>query len=228
MQSPARPDPLLQQAPKAQRIAIVAALCVAVLCLVYAVVLAVGLLSLPSPQHQIQDPWFTLMEVLIIAIAPAMVVFTAGLLAQATDAHRPYAVAAVAFMTACATLTCAVHFSVLTLSREPGFGGQDWARNVLAFEWPSVVYALDILAWDVFFPLAAVFAALSVQGSGLAAVARRLLYASAALAFIGLAGVPLANMQVRNIGIVGYAVLFPVAAACMARLFSLQGRASSA
>jgi hypothetical protein len=125
-------------------------------------------------------------------------------------------------MTACATLTCAVHFSVLTLSREPGFGGQGWARDVFAFEWPSVVYALDILAWDVFFPLAAVFAALTVQGPGLAAVARRLLYASAALAFIGLAGVPLANMQVRNIGIIGYAVLFPVAAALVARLFSRQ------
>jgi hypothetical protein len=211
---------LLTQAPKARRMAIVAAHCIGVLCLVYAAVLALGLLLLPSPQHQIQDPWFTLMEVLIIAIAPAMVVFTAGLNAQAADADRPYAVASVAFMTACATLTCGVHFSVLSLSREPGFTGQEWARNVFAFQWPSVVYALDILAWDVFFPLAAIFAALTVKGSGLAAVARRLLCASAALAFIGLAGVPLANMQVRNIGIVGYAVLFPVAAAFMARLFS--------
>jgi hypothetical protein len=212
----ARPDPLLNQTPKVQRMAIVGALCVAVLCFVYAVVLALGLLLLPSPQHQIQDPWFTLMEVLIMAIAPAMVVFTAGLLAGATDAHRPYAVASVAFMTACAVLTCAVHFSVLTLSREPGIAGQDWATHVFAFQWPSVVYALDILAWDVFFPLAALFAALTVAGPGLAAIARRLLFASAALAFIGLAGVPLADMQVRNIGIVGYAVLFPIAAAFLA------------
>jgi hypothetical protein len=207
---------LLKQSPKTQRMTIVAALCVAVLCFVYAVVLAFGLLLLPSPRHQIQDPWFTLMEILIIAIAPAMVVFTAGLHVQATESHRPYAVASVAFMTACATLTCGVHFSVLTLSRAPGFAGQEWAGNVFAFQWPSVVYALDILAWDVFFPLAAVFAALTVQGPGLAAVARRLLYASAVLAFIGLAGVPLANMQVRNIGIVGYAVLFPIAAAFLA------------
>jgi hypothetical protein len=76
----------------------------------------------------------------IYAVAPAMVVFTAGL-----------------------------HVSVLTLSRTPGFAGQEWAGDVFAFQWDSVVYALDILAWDVFFPLAALFAALTVQGPGMAA-----------------------------------------------------------
>jgi len=34
----------------------------------------------------------------------------------------------------------------------PAFAGLD---TVFAFAWPSVVYALDILAWDVFFALAA-------------------------------------------------------------------------
>ncbi len=160
------------------------------------------------------------MELLIIAIAPAMVVFTVGLLAHAPPAQRPFAVVSVAFMTGCAVVTCGVHFSVLTLSREPGFAGQDWARNVFAFQWPSVAYALDILAWDIFFPLAALFAAPTVQGPDQAAVARVLLYVSAALAFIGLAGVPLSNMQLRNVGIIGYAVIFPIAAALMARLFS--------
>lgn len=205
--------------PVSQRMAIASAGAVAVLCLAYAVVLTLGLLSLPSPQHQIQDPWFTLMELLIVVIAPAMVVFTVGLLAQSAPSHRPLAVVSVAFMTACATLTCCVHFGVLTLSREPGFGGDPWERQVFAFRWPSVAYALDILAWDVFFPLAAAFAAPTVRGPGHAAVARRLLYASAVLAFIGLAGVPLSDMQVRNIGIIGYAVLFPIAAALLAREF---------
>ena len=40
--------------------------------------------------------------------------------------------------------------------------------------------------------------------------------ASAVLAFLGLLGVPLANMNVRNVGIVGYAVLFPIAASLAA------------
>jgi hypothetical protein len=105
-----------------------------------------------------------------------------------------YALGALAFMSTCAVVTCTVHFAVLTLSRQPAFSGQAWVRDVFSFQWPSVAYALDILARDIFFPFAA-------------------------LAFVGLAGVPLSDMQVRNIGIIGYAVLFPAATALMARIF---------
>lgn len=148
-----------------------------------------------------------------------MVAFMLALHAWAPQQDRAFALGAVAFMSMCAALTCAVHFAVLTLSRQPAFGGQAGAREVFSFHWPSVAYALDILAWDLFFPIAAMFAALAVQGPGLAAMVRRLFYLSAALALAGLAGVPLADMQVRNIGIIGYAVLFPVAAAFMTLIF---------
>lgn len=159
------------------------------------------------------------MELLIVLIAPAMVVFMLALHAWVSEQYRAFAMGAVAFMSMCAALTSAVHFAVLTLSRQSAFSGLAWAGEVFDFRWPSVAYALDILAWDLFFPIAALFAALSIQGIGLSRVVRRLLYLSAALAFVGLAGVPLANMQVRNIGIIGYAVLFPIAAALMMFVF---------
>ena len=192
---------------------------VVVLFLLYGSVLAVGLLTLPSATAQIQEPWFTLLEFLIIAIAPAIVAFTAALHALASPQRKPLALASLAFMSICAGVTCAVHFAILTLSHQPAFAGQEWAGLVFSFQWPSVAYALDILAWDVFFPLGALFAAAAVQGAGLARVVRGVLYASAALALAGLAGVPLANMQVRNVGIIGYAVLFPIAAALMVGVF---------
>ena len=69
--------------------------------------------------------------------------------------------------------------------------------------------------------------ALSIPGAGLPSVVRRLMYLSAALALAGLAGVPLANMRVRNIGIVGYAVLLPIAAALMMLVFR-RGKNASA
>jgi hypothetical protein len=69
---------------------------------------------------------------------------------------------------------------------------------------------------------------MTVQGSGLARVTRGLLFASAALAFLGLTGVALANMQVRNIGILGYAVLFPIAAAMLVSLFRRASEQSAA
>jgi hypothetical protein len=210
----------------ARRLGVASGAAVALLCLAYAGVLSIGLLTLPSPDHPIQPPWFTWMEILIIGISPAMVALTVALHARARSDRKPLALASVAFMSMSAAVTCALHFAILTLGGQPEFAGGPWQRLVFSFEWPSVAYALDIVAWDVFFPLAALFAAPTVHGDGLARVARGLLYASAALAFLGLVGVPLADMQVRNVGIVGYAVLFPVAAGVLAVLFHRADRAA--
>jgi hypothetical protein len=201
----------------AQRLAVLAGAAVAWLCGAYVIVLSIGLATLPSPDRPIQDPWFTLMELLILAIAPAMVAWAVALHAGAPAETKALALAAAAFMSMSAAVTCVVHFSILTLARAPAFAGEPWARQVFAFQWPSIVYALDILAWDVFFAFGALFAAMALEGGGrrLAAV-RALLFAAAALAFLGLAGVPLADMRVRNLGIVGYAVLFPIAAGLLA------------
>ncbi len=159
------------------------------------------------------------MEILIIAISPAMVALTVALHARAPRERKSLALLSVVFMSMSAVVTCAVHFAILTLATHPAFGGGDWGRLVFSFEWPSLAYALDILAWDVFFPIAAFFAGTVVQGSRLASIARNILFASAALALVGLAGAPLANMQVRNIGIIGYAFLFPIAAGVLAYVF---------
>ena len=198
------------------RMGIIAGYAVAALCIAYALVLGVGLLTLPSPDVQIQNPWFTAMEVLILAIAPTMVTFTVALYALASAERKALAVLCIISMSMCAVVTCCVHFTVLTLSRQSAFAGTDWTTLVLSFKWPSVVYALDIFAWDFFFPIAALCAAQIVQGKGLARLARGLLFSSSALAFAGMAGVPLSDMSVRNIGVIGYVVLFPTATVLLA------------
>jgi hypothetical protein len=68
-----------------------------------------------------------------------------------------------------AGVTSVVHFCVLTLSRQREFAGRPWESLVFPFAWPSVVYALDTLAWDVFIPLSVLFAALVFRGSRLTA-----------------------------------------------------------
>ena len=201
------------------RVGTVSGFAVSAFCSVYAAILAIGLISLSSPDQAIQNPWFTLMEVLILCIAPAMVGLTVGLYYWTSAERKPLAMLSVLFMSMCVAVTSCVHFAVLVLSRHTTFAGSDWTALVFSFKWPSVMYALDILAWDVFFPLAALFAAFAVHGSGLARLARILLFGSAALAFIGLAGVPLANMSIRNVGIIGYVVLFPIASFLLALIF---------
>jgi hypothetical protein len=126
---------------------------------------------------------------------------------------------ALVFMAVIAGLTCSVHFVILTVSRQAAFAGQSWLPLFLEFRWPSVVYALDILAWDVFFPLSVLSAAPVFGGSRLATSIRVLLIASGVLALGGLSGVIVGDMQLRNIGIVGYVGVFPVAAVLLAILF---------
>ena len=136
-----------------------------ILLVAYTVTLTVGLASLNSPDQPIGDPMFTILEVLIILMMPAMVGLMVAVHAWAPTHAKTLTLTAVVFMGLLAGVTCVVHFCVLTLSRQPEFTGQQWLSLVLSFKWPSVVYALDILAWDVFFPLSMLFAA-PVFGGG--------------------------------------------------------------
>jgi hypothetical protein len=153
-----------------------------ILLVAYTVTLTVGLASLNSPDQPIGDPMFTILEVLIILMMPAMVGLMVAVHAWAPTHAKTLTLTAVVFMGLLAGVTCVVHFCVLTLSRQPEFTRQQWLSLVLSFKWPSVVYALDILAWDVFFPLSMLFAAPVFGGGRLAARIRVLMIARGSLA----------------------------------------------
>jgi hypothetical protein len=203
----------------ARSLGIFSAAATVVLVVAYAVTLAVGLVTLESPRQPIADPMFTILEVLIIAMMPAMVTLMVAVHAWAPTHAKTFSLISVVFMGLLAGLTCSVHFSILILSRQPEFAGQPWLPLVLSFEWPSVAYALDILGWDFFFALSMLFAAPVFRGSRLAAWIRVLMIASGMLALAGLSGVVVGDMQLRYIGIVGYVGVFLVVAALMAVLF---------
>jgi hypothetical protein len=204
--------------PVARRLGLVAATVTALLIVAYAITLVIGFRSLQSPQDPIGDPMFSILEILIIAMMPGMVAMMAGVHAWASPRVKSLSLVALVFMGALAVVTCSVHFAVLTLSRQAAFAGQPWPL-ALSFRWPSVADTLDILAWDVFFPLSMLFAAPVFTGSRLAAWIRVLMLASGALAFAGLSGVALGDMQWRNIGILGYVGVFLVVAILLAVLF---------
>ena len=203
----------------ARRFGITCAAATVILVAVYAVTLVVGLLSLESPDDPIEDPMFTILEVLIMVMMPAIVGLMVAVHAFAPTRMKVLTLTAVVFMGLLAGLTLSIHFVILTLSREPEFAGQQWLPLVLEFEWPSVVYALDVLGWDVFFSLSMLFAAPVFQGSRLAAWIRWLMVTSGVLALAGLSGVAFGDMQFRNIGIVGYVPVFLVVAVLLGVLF---------
>lgn len=203
----------------ARRFGITSAVSVVALQVAYAVTLVMGFMSISSADEPIGDPMFTILEVLILAMMPAMVALMAAVHAWAPASAKALSLTALVFMGLVAGVTSALHFVMLTLSRQPAFAELPALPLVLSFEWPSVVYALDILAWDVFFALSMLFAAPVFGGSRLAVSIRALMIASGVLALAGLSGVVGADMRLRNIGIVGYLGVFLVVAALLAVLF---------
>ena len=185
----------------------------------YAATLVAGLLSLASPQQPIGDPVFAILEILILLMMPFMVALMAAVHAWAPAEAKAFSLISLVFMSLLAGLTSGVHFVLLTVGRATAFAGLAWAPLIFSFHWPSVAYALDVLAWDVFFPLSVLFAAPVFGGTGLAGLIRVLLAASGALTLGGLSGAIFGDMQLRNIGIAGYCGVFPVAALLLAILF---------
>lgn len=182
-----------------------AAFAVFFLLIAYVVTLILGFLSLKSPEDPIGDPFFTILELLIVVMAPLMVIVMIAVHAYASPETRMYSLTALAFMVIMASITCSVHFVILTVSRQIEAAGFPEASLFFSFEWPSVAYTMDILAWDFFFALSMLFAAPVFKKGRLEKTVRILMIASGVLSLAGLIGVPLANMNIRNIGILGYA-----------------------
>jgi hypothetical protein len=161
-----------------------------------------------------------MMELLIILMAPLLVVIMVSIHAYASAETKVYSLSSLAFMIILAGITSSVHFIILTVRPQFEMAGITGEPLFLSFTWPSMAYAADILAWDVFFALSLIFAGLVFRGGGLDKIVRYLLLASGILSLLGLICVPLANMSIRNIGVVGYAILAPIAFLFIALLFN--------
>lgn len=187
--------------------------------LIYGIALGLGVASLASRDQPIGNPYFTVLEALILVLAPAMVALMAAVHAWSPQRHKGLSLAALSFTTMLAILTCSVHFVILTLSGQPGFANHGGMDSFLTFRWPSVVYALDILAWDVFFAASMLFAAPIFEGAGVSRAIRISMIISGTLALAGLSGVALGDMMLRNIGIAGYLGAFLVVDSLLLILF---------
>jgi len=187
----------------------------------YVPAMAAGFLANGDTSDPIRDPYLAIMELVILPLAVTLVVVLAAVHSYTRPAGKTLSLAALALGTLAAGITSCVHLVLLTIGREATASTLPGYDLLLSWTWPSVIYALDIAAWDLFLGSALVMAGLAFSGPGLSAMVRRGLLLSGALCLAGLLGAALGNMDVRNIGIVGYALVLPVVLLVMARLFSV-------
>ena len=175
----------------------------------YIVVVAIGVsqAGLSSP---IRDPILAVMEVLTLLSALLLLILMAAIREYATEERRLFGTLALTFAGIMTGLTCAVHFVTLTAGRQTDF---------TVLEWPSGLYAVELLAWDVFLGLSLLFAAFVFTGSRFHSAVRWVLVLSGSLALIGTIGPINGNMALQRLGILGYGFGLPIAALMLAVLF---------
>jgi hypothetical protein len=191
------------------------------LSLAYVPAMGAGFVASGGFSAPIRDPYLAVMELLILPLAVSLVVVFAAAHSYTRPSGKTPSLAALALGTLAAGITICVHLVLLTVGREANETTLPGYDQLLSWTWPSVIYALDVAAWDLCLGSALVMAGLAFSGPGLAAFVRRGLLLSGVLCLAGLLGAAVGNMDVRNIGIVGYAFVLPVVLLMMARLFSV-------
>jgi len=206
--------------PAARRLGIASAFSILGIGILYVVVIFAWLIVETTPAEPIGDPYLAAMEVLTLASALALLGFVIALWCFSDPEHRAHALAALVFGSLTAGTTTTVHFVQLTAIR------QLWRAGELAdyrLIWPSVLFAVEYFAWDVLVGLALVFAGLAISKSGHSASASRALLLAGALCLAGASGPLTGWMLLQNVSLVGYALVFPIAAALTGRVFQSTG-----
>jgi hypothetical protein len=180
----------------------------------YAVAVAVGFASagLTKP---IIDPALAVMQMITMVIAPAFVMLMAALHVGLASERKAYSLAAFGFAIVLAGVTTCQHFVQLTVLRRLGSS---------SFVWPSPLYAVELLAWDLFLGLSLLFAAAVFRGDRLDRGIRLGMRLVGILCIVGLLGPATGDLRLQLIATFGYVVLFPFVALLLTIRFRRPGR----
>jgi len=135
----------------------------------------------------VTDPYLAVAELLILVMAPVMVVLMAAVHACAPVHLRMFSMIAFGWMLVAACLTMTVHVVELVVARRIDPGAVPGFTRLFDFAWPSMLYAVDVVAWDLMLGLSLLFAAFVFTGRRYRVVRWGLLV-SAALCLVGLVG----------------------------------------
>ncbi len=166
------------------------------------------------------EPYLAAAEILTMLSGVLQVALIAVICQCAGGEARFCALMALVWMSVMAALTVTVHFVQLTVGRQIDPAAMPDYRFIFGWTWPSFLYAVELVAWHLFFGLALLFAAPAFKGSGPAVAARAGLSAAGALCLVGLIGPAVGNLNWRMIGVAGYGLVFPLSCIAIGLVFS--------
>jgi len=174
--------------------------------LIYVILVVWGIATQDPATGYIKDNIKFLMEIGTMLSALVLLLFTVSVHQNAKENNNSFGIISIIFMALLVATTFISHFVSITLSKQLTMVWENY-KYVGSMEWPSVLFAIDILAWDVFFGLAFLSLGISVLQNSKNSLVGILMICSGILSLLGLAAIPLNNMNVRYIGIFGYTVM---------------------
>ena len=184
----------------------------------YVVTFVVGFASMGDLSKPLEDPYLAIAEILIVILAPILVLLMVVVHACAPERSRIYSATAVGWTLLTAGFTMTVHLAELTAVRRIDPNSLKGFHELFGWHWPSVFYAVDAIAWDVFFGLALLFAAAVFHATRHIAARNGLLIAGG-LSLLGTVGPAINHIGWREIGIFGYAIVFPITCLALSKAF---------
>jgi hypothetical protein len=166
-----------------------------------------GGLTSPDPFRP-PDPFMAILEVLLLLAAADLLVMMAAVHVHAPPDRKAFSLAGLGFMIIVAVLTGGVHFIGLTVLRQTP---ADAVPPLLRPDpWPSVLIALDLLAWGPALGLAMLAAAPVFTGGKLQKAIRFTMTLGGALSLAGVLGPALGDLRFWIPAMANYLVALPV------------------
>jgi hypothetical protein len=164
-------------------------------------------------------PFLSIMAVLVVVMGPFLVLSMVSVHAYASPMRKTYALAALAFMSACVIVTSCINFSLLVVSSQPQLFSEAVRALFLPCKWPAPAFILDNFVWDWFFGISMLLAAPIFGGDTLRSTLRALMILSGVLCLVGLVWLAISPAQAIIIGILGWGAAGPIVFLLLAKVF---------
>jgi len=163
-------------------------------------------------------PFLSIMALLVVVMGPFLVLSMIAVHAYASPRHKPYGLAALAFMSLCVAVTSCVNFSLLLVSSQPNLFSESWRSLFLPCKWPAPAFILDNFVWDWFFGISMLLAAPVFGGDTLKTTLRLVMTLSGVLCLAGLGWLAVAPAQAIVVGILGWGAAGPIVFLLLAKV----------
>jgi hypothetical protein len=171
-----------------------------------------------------KEPFFAMAEIITIISSVILCILMAAIHLCTSKPFKIFSLLALGWMFITAGITVTVHMAELTVFRQFDPETKNQFERLFVFEWPSLLYGIEFVAWHIGFGLSLLFAAFAFQGNGKEKVVRIGLITVGLLCLIGLIGPAIGNLVWRLIGVFGYGIVFPIICAIMAQVFKNASR----